>query len=97
MNAMNENFNDKIKNQQMLNAIDCLAVLFWDYNIEDVKYLRQSSDNIDYIWATYVEHAVDTHSALWKAWINKFSSESKCILVDYAVKRLVGIAVQQGE
>lgn len=69
-------------------AIDCVTVLFWDYTSEDIEALR-CNENFDYVWDTYVKgkDGEAAYQELWRCWMLKFSTETKQVIIDYAVSR----------
>lgn len=73
-------------------AINCVAQLFWDYTDSDIKTLRAKSTDFDYVWGHYVvnpdeELYPNTYTLLWVLWFNKFSSDTKQLIADYAHER----------
>ena len=78
--------------KEHLIAIECVVLLFWNYTSEDIDYLRAKSRDFDYVWKTYVEHCDEkeypnTYMLLWELWMQKFSFETKALLIEYATAR----------
>ena len=78
-------------NDHTIRSIDCIAMLFWNHSDADIHYLRKSSANIDHVWRAYIDSADHTYKALWKAWIDKFTNESKRIIANYAVMKFSNV------
>lgn len=72
---------------QIIRSVDSISMLFWNHSAADIQYLRESCSNINYVWGAYIDSADHTYMALWKAWIDKFTIDSKRIIAEYAIKK----------
>lgn len=73
-------------------AIDCVVQIFWNYTDADIKEMRSRSDDFNYVWHHYVtgrdeEAYPTTYPLLWWLWLNKFSNDTKVMIIDYSKER----------